>query len=136
RLPIRGKGWALRFFSSFSVLPYVLIPAAILSGTSTGIYKWVPGIWGHTIAQARPSLMAGLFHGFTAGMIWGTLIPLSLMIHRVVFFRRTGPLSPLRPLSALLWGAIAGLITGAVINLIVVGVYEVRSLVTMGWISS
>jgi hypothetical protein len=136
RARIRAKAWGLRFFNTFSVLPYVLIPAAIFSGISAGIYKWIPGIWGHTLCQARPSWTAGLFHGFTAAMEWGLIIPFFLVIHRVVFFRKTGPLSSLRPLSALVWGAGAGLFAGTMIMLTVVGVYEVTSLATMGWISS
>lgn len=134
RVAIRVKGWGLRFLNTYSVLPYVLIPAAVLSGFATSLYKWPLGITGYTLSQGGPNLMAGLFQGFTGGFIWGTTIPFCLMIHRLVFFRKTGLESSFRPLAALLWGGSAGFLTGALVSLMMAGVYEVPSLVVMGWI--
>src|SRR5579883_1478797 len=136
RAGIRARSWGFRFFSTLSVLPYVLIPATIFAGIGGGLCKWLPGVFGFTLSQAGPSMMAGLFQGSIAAMQWGLYTALALTIHRLVFFQKRGPVSSLRPTSALLWGAIGGLISGAGTTLLVAGVYEMRSLVTMGWLSS
>lgn len=136
RAEIRTKSWSLRFFNTISVLPYVLIPATIFSGMGGGFCKWLPGVFAWTLCQARPSMMAGLFQGFTAAMIWGLFTSLALMIHRLVFFQKAGPGSSLRPVSTLIWGTVGGLVSGAISMLMIVGVYETRSLVTMGWLTS
>jgi hypothetical protein len=133
---VRTRGWGIRLASSFSALPYVVIPAVVMSSSSAGLFKWVPGIFGYAICQARPSLMAGLFHGVTAATIWGGFIPFFLMVYRLVFMRKVRYASSLRPYTALLWGAIAGLATGFAVTSVVVGVFDIRSLVTMGWVTS
>jgi len=57
-----------------------------------------------------------------------------LTIYRLVFFRKTWPGSSLRPVLSLIWGAAGGAISGAIATLLIVGVYEIKSLVTMGWL--
>jgi hypothetical protein len=135
RARIRARAWGLRFVNNFSALPYVVIPAALFSATSAGLFKWLPGVFGYAHCQAAPSLLAGLFHGFTAAAVWSAFISFALMIHRVVFYRKTGAVSCLRPFTALAWGAAAGALAGATMTLIISGVFLTTSLATMGWVS-
>ena len=136
RSALRTSAWGVRLRDTIWVLPYVIIPAAILSSAAAGLFKWIPGMFNYALCQARPSPMAGMFHGATAAIIWGGFIPFFLMIHRVVFMQKSRHASGLRPISALVWGAIAGCITGFVVTTLIVGVFDVRSLVTMGWVSN
>jgi energy-coupling factor transporter ATP-binding protein EcfA2 len=136
RAGLRTQAWRMRLGDAVWVLPYVVIPAGVFSAIAAGLFKWVPGMFNYALCQARPSLMAGMFHGATAALVWGGLIPLFLMLHRVVFLQKSRVTSGLRPVSALVWGAVAGCITGFVVTMLIAGVFDTRSLETMGWISN
>ncbi len=134
RADIRSRAWGMRFRDAVSVLPYITLPAALMSGVAAGLFKWLPGVFGWALCQPRPSIMAGLFHGVTAGMIWGGVIALFMLLHRVVFYRKTARLSAVRPVGALVVGVIGGAVSGLTVTLIIVGVFAMTPLAEMGWI--
>ena len=91
-------------------------------------------MFNYALCQARPSPMAGMFHGATAAIIWGGFIPLFLMIHRVVFLKKVAPRRDCASLRVV-WGAVAGILTGFIVTTLIAEVFDIRSLVTMGWVT-
>ncbi len=136
RVAIRIQAWVIRSRDTLTVLPFVLTPALVIAPPITALFKWIPGMFGHALCQARPSPIAGLFHGVTGAILWSGMIALFVMTYRVIFYRHTSHLWILRPIGALIWGAIGGSLAGLVLTLTVAGVFDRSSLVTMGWISS
>lgn len=140
RLPARRRGGirrearGLRLREGWVVLPYVVVPAAILSAAGAGLFKFLPGIPGWALAQATPSFIGGLFMGATAGLIWGVTLPLSITLYWLVYASKVPKGSMFRPFGALLFGGAAGLVTGLLVVLSVVGVFEIPNLVEIGWL--
>jgi hypothetical protein len=136
RWRVRRHAWAARLVEGLHVLPYVLVPAILLGAGAAGLTKWGPGMFGWALCQKTPSLLGGLFHGITAGVIWGGVIPLFLTVYRVAFAKATPWPSATRPGGALVAGAVGGFVAGMMIMLIILGVYERTSLASMGWLAN
>jgi hypothetical protein len=117
------------------VAPYLVIPATLLSAAAAAAFKWLPAHFNWALCQASGSWAMGVFHGATAGVLWAGCISFALALHRFVFERPGTPRSILRPFLALLFGGVGGCISGLAVTFIVVGVYEMNSLVEMGWLN-
>jgi hypothetical protein len=131
---IRRQAWRIRFMDRLAAFPSVVVPAVVFSAAVSGPFKWIPGMFGWALCQAKPSPLAGLFHGITASVIWGGFIPLFLTLHREIFFQKQRNQSMFRPWGAVVAGAISGFITGLIVTLIIVGVFDMDTLAQMGWI--
>jgi hypothetical protein len=136
RRQIRGRARWLRFQEGLPVFPFVFIPAAGLAALAAAAYKWIPGMANWALCQATPSAAMGVFHGVTAGVVWAGIITLGITFYHVVFGRSQKPGSMLRPFGAVVSGAVSGLFSSLLVVMVITGVYEPQSLVTMGWISS
>jgi hypothetical protein len=136
RRQIRRRSWWLRLQEGLPVFAFVFVPAAGLAALAAASYKWIPGIANWALCQATPSAAMGAFHGLTAGVVWAGLITLGITFYHVVFGRTQKRGSMLRPFAAVVSGAISGLISSALVVMVITGVYEYKSLVTMGWIGS
>jgi hypothetical protein len=134
RFRIRLQSWLLRLKRGLPILVVVLIPAVLLSALSAAAFKSLPGALNFALCQAAPSAAMGVFHGLTAAVIWGGGIILGLVLYRVVFGRQRGAKSYLRPISAVVTGAIVGAITSAMVLLLISTVYTPDSLRMMGWL--
>lgn len=141
KLPLRVRSktrlhaWHLRLRRGIPILALVLVPALLLSAASAAAFKWLPGIFNYALCQAKPSAAMGVFHGVTAAVIWGGGITLSLVIYRVVFGREFSAKSYLRPVPAVVTGAMMGAISGAALVLLISTVYMGNSLHDMGWVT-
>lgn len=133
---VKWRSRGIRLREGLATLLYIFIPAAILSATSATMFKWLPGMFDMALCQERAGAGKGAFHGLTAGVVWGGLIPLGIAFYRVVFSNERRPGSYLRPTGALVSGAIFGALTGAIVAFIVVSVFTVDALRQMGWIVS
>lgn len=134
RARVRYESRRTRLKDSLVVLPYVLIPSAVLSAIAAAVFKSIPGVFGWSLCQSTASFMGGLFHGATAGLIWGVTLPLSLVLYWEVFGSRRHPGSMMRPLGSMAFASVCGLITGLVVVMIIAGAFEVANLVEIGWL--
>jgi hypothetical protein len=85
------------------------------------------------LCQASANAGMGVFHGATAGVIWGGGIALALAIYGLVLRVERSTNNAFRPFGALLTGALAGFLLGLLVVLVIAFVYEADSLVTLGW---
>ncbi len=135
KMEVRLLAFKRRMVEFVPVAPYLVIPATLLSAAMTAAFKWMPAHLNWALCQASGSWAMGVFHGVTAGMLWAGCISFALALHRFVFERSRSPRSVLRPYLALLFGGVGGCISGFGVTFIVVGVYEMNSLVKMGWLN-
>lgn len=136
RRRIRGQAWRLRLRAE-PVTPFWLaICAAFFAALSAAAYKWLPSTWNWAFVQPLAGAAPGVFHGIMAGPIWAGCIVFGITLHRVAFERKLAKRSTLRPIGAIVAGALAGLVSSVFIVLMIVGVYEPRSLYDMAWLSS
>jgi DNA-binding winged helix-turn-helix (wHTH) protein len=124
---------------------------------AAAVFKAVPGAFGLALTQASASAGMGAFQGATAGIIWAGTIILGLTWYdlrrgirqapwesprKAKEARRTGPLrslwdtfkSSLCPPLSLAVGALCGFVSSLLIILVVTSVFELRSIVDIGWI--
>lgn len=130
---VRLRGWKIRFAEGFSAVPYIFFPAALLAGGLAALFKVPFAHLNWAVCQASASAGMGLFHGATAGVIWGGGIALALAIYGLVLRVERSNNSAFRPFGALWTGALAGFLLGILLVLVIASVYEPQSLVTMGW---
>lgn len=132
---VRRRAWRLRFLDAQGILPYVYIPAALCASIAAASFKWLPGAFNFALCQASASAGMGVFHGVTAGFIWGGFIPLALVLYRVVFGNMNLPMreSFLHPFAMLIVGGIAGGLSGLLLTYLVTTVFTPTSVTTMGW---
>ena len=139
KLKIIRKKWITRFQEGTSVFIYFFFPAIILGALSAGLFKAIPGHWNWALCQASPSFMMGAFHGATAGVIWPGMIILGITCYYTVFSRRWfkcnySRILPQRPFGAVILASLFGMIGSVIVNMIIIGVYQIQSLELMGWI--
>jgi hypothetical protein len=124
---------------------------------SAAVFKAVPGAFGLALTQASASAGMGAFQGATAGMIWAGTIILGLTWYDFRRGIRQAPWesprkaeeagqaglsmslwdafrSSLRPPFSLVVGALCGFVSSLLIILVVTSVFELRSIVDIGWI--
>lgn len=135
RAKIRFESRLYRFEEGGPWFLIIAIPAAILAAISAAAFKWLPGVFGWSLEQKAASPGMGVFHGISGGVIWGGSIALGLTLYYIVFERQQDKKSFLQPYGAILAGGIFGFISSFLIVMVVVLVFEVDSLVGMGWIS-
>jgi len=133
RASVRLRGWKIRFEEGLSAVPYIFFPAALLAGGLAALFKVPFAHMNWALCQAGASAGMGLFHGATAGVIWGGGIALALAIYGLVLRVERSNNSAFRPFGALLTGALAGFLLGVFLVLVIASVYELESLFTMGW---
>ncbi|MFN3167792.1 MAG: toll/interleukin-1 receptor domain-containing protein [Phycisphaeraceae bacterium] len=134
RSRIRMGAWALRLRDGLAVFPAIFLPAAIFAALVAGPYKMLPAAFNFSMVQEAPSAGTGMVHGIYAGVIWGGLIPIGLMLHRVIFWNTRRPDTLLRPIGSLFAGLLAGIVTSAIVVGSILGVYGIDSLQIMGWV--
>jgi len=135
RARIRTGAWWRRFVDdALPVLPYAFVFPGVFAAVGAGLYKWIPGSFNWALVQSDPSAGMGLFHGLTAGFIWGGIIPTGLGLHQLVFWNVRTRQSVLRPVGALLFGIGAGLLSSMVVVMVILSVYGMTALGQMGWI--
>jgi Novel STAND NTPase 1 len=134
RWKISSQAWRLRFKRSLPVFPLVLIPVIMLASLWAAAFKLFPGIFNFALSQADPSGAMAIFHAITAVVLYGGFITFGLTLYRLVFGTERGTKSFLHPIGAIAAGAISGFISGALLQVLIVGVFTQESLVTMGWI--
>lgn len=130
------EAWGNRFAAGPSLFLFIAIPGAVFAAISAAAFKWLPGIFGWSLEQKAASPGMGIFHGLSGGVIWGGSIALGLALFYIVVERQQDKKSTFRPYGAILTGAVFGLISSLFIVLIVVLVFEIESLIGMGWIGS
>lgn len=131
---IRNRAWATRFKEDYPVIFVLGLIAAVFSGVSAACFKWLPGLLNWSLTQGSASAIASVFHAFTAGVFWGGAPVLMVTFFHVVFHRRSPRKSYFRPLGAILFAAVGGFVASAIIMFIIMGVYEISSLVQMSWL--
>lgn len=133
---IRRRAWRQRLGEELPALPFIVIPAALFAAVSAAAFKWLPGLDGWALTQGTPSMAMGAFQGATAGLIWAGSIVLGLTIYNLAFRHEYDRKSLLRPFPAIVTGAVCGFVSSILIIVVVAGVFEMSSLVEIGWISS
>jgi DNA-binding winged helix-turn-helix (wHTH) protein len=130
---------------SFANPVICVVPAAFLAAISSFFFKLAPGFFGWSLVQASASAGMGAFQGATAGIIWAGSIVLGVS---VVDFIRAKPRRALvvsaelsevnfnRQWWTIVVGGISGLLSGGLIVLIVTSVFELDSLVKIGWMDA
>lgn len=134
RWKIWSQAWRLRFKRSLPVFPLVLLPVILLASVWAAAFKLFPGIFNFALCQADPSGAMAIFHAITAVVLYGGFITFGLTLYRLVFATERGTKSFLHPIGAIAAGAISGFISGALLQVLIVGVFTQDSLITMGWI--
>jgi Novel STAND NTPase 1 len=134
RCRIWTQAWLLRLKRGLPVFPLVLLPVIILSSLSAAVFKLFPGMLNYAVSQADPSGAMAIFHAITAAVLYGGFITFSLTLYRLVFGTERGIKSFLHPIAAIVAGAIGGFVSGALLQVLIVGVFTQKSLVAMGWI--
>jgi len=135
RSDIRVRAWRRRFIDALPILPYTFLFPGAFAAVGAMLYKWLPGAFDWALVQGHSSAGMGAFHGFTAGFIWGGLIPVGLALHRLVFWNARCKHSTLRPFGSLIFGLLGGLVASSLVVLIILSVYEIDSLGKMGWLN-
>lgn len=135
RRRVRVRAWAIRFGLARKRLLYALLPTAAASMLFAGGYKAIPGALGWALVQDSRGAGMGLFHGMTAGAIWGGLIPTAVALHQWVFFREKSRKSLLQPFAAIVSGAMGGFFASCLVVAVILSVYSPTSLRTMGWVA-
>lgn len=113
---------------SFAHPVICVIPAAFLAAFSSFFFKLGPGFLGWSLVQASDSAGMGAFQGATAGLIWAGFIIWGVSAIDFLWEER-----PSRWRVIFVGGA-SGLVSGGLIVLIVASVFELDSLVRIGWI--
>jgi energy-coupling factor transporter ATP-binding protein EcfA2 len=131
---VRRRARITRLRECLVVLPFLLIPSALFSACAAAFIKALPGALGWSLCQATSSFFGGIFHGATAGLIWGITLPLSLILYWEVFGSRRKKWSMLSPLGSILFASVSGFLTGLLVVISIVGVFEVANLVEIGWL--
>lgn len=124
-----------RFKERFPAFPFVFIPVAIFAAISAACIKLVFGKFGWALTQHEPNAGMGLFHGFTAGVIWAGLITFGITLYHVVFGREQEPKSTARPFGALIAGMLGGFLGSMLIVLVIISIYGGEALEIMGWLT-
>lgn len=133
RALVRLRGWKIRFEEGLSAVPYIFFPAALLAAGLAAVFKVPFAQLNWALCQASASAGMGLFHGATAGVIWGGGIALALAIYGLVLRVERSTNNAFRPFGAVLMGALAGFFLGLLVVLVIAVVYEPSSLFTLGW---
>jgi len=133
RSRIRIQSARLRLWRGASLLLLVETPAILFACVSAVAFKWLPGAFNYALSQATASIVMGIFHGLTAAVIWGGSITCALVLYFIVFGRESAPRSYVRPVGAILTGVLSGLMSSAIVLLLIVTVYTNKSLSLMGW---
>jgi hypothetical protein len=136
RRAVRSQARRLRFSDGFAMFPFLVLPAAGIAAVAAAAFKWLPGKFNWAVGQTTGSAMMGIFQGVVAGVLWAGMIVLGLTVYHVVFGRRRGPRSAFRPLGAVFAGAMSGLIGSSLLVLTLIGVFDSRSLASIGWLTS
>ena len=131
--PVRLLSRWLRLKNALPTFLFVLIPAAAFSVAGAASIKWLPSAFNFSCVQATASAIMGLFHAAPSGIILGGGIAIGLMVYRMVFGREYDPVSILRPLPAIAFGAVSGLIAGILCVIMIASVYQPEALQQMGW---
>jgi hypothetical protein len=132
---IRRRAWEQRLREELPALPFIVIPAALFAAVSAAAFKWLPGLFGWALTQGTPSVAMGAFQGATAGLIWAGSIVLGLTVYNVAFKHEYDEKSLLHPFPAIVTGAVCGFVSSMLIIWVVIGVFEMKSLVEIGWVS-
>ncbi len=134
-----------------------VILTALFAATSAAAFKLLPGAFGWALTQASASAGMGAFQGATAGLIWAGSIILGLTVYDFALGSKDAsknlsskPVEPthrrptnkfwgalksyLCPRAALAVGAVSGFVSSLIIILVVISVFEMRSLEQIGWI--
>lgn len=135
RRRVRVRAWAIRFRFARKRLLYALLPTGAASMVFAGLYKAIPGAAGWALVQDSAGAGMGLFHGVTAGAIWGGLIPTAIALHQWVFYREKSDKSLLQPFAAIMFGALGGFVASCLVIAVILSVYSPTSLRTMGWVA-
>jgi hypothetical protein len=97
----------------------------------------VPGAFDWALAQDLPGAGRGLFQGVVAGVVWGGLIPVGLMLYRLVFWTINQRADSLfRPIGSLAAGLLAGLLSSILVTFSILAVYGMDALHKMGWVGN
>jgi class 3 adenylate cyclase len=134
RWRIRWQAWAQRLKDESAVLPFIVVPAALFATILAAVFKSLPGRYGWALTQGTPNAGMGAFQGATAGFIWAGFILLGLTIYNVAFRREYVQKYYVGPFAAIVTGAVCGFVSSMMINLVVIAVFELSSLVGIGWI--
>ncbi len=135
RCYIRISSSLVRFVESGPLLLYVTIPATLLGGFSAAFFKWLPASQNCALCQADPNFTMGIFHGIAGGCVWGGVIAVGIALNQQVLGKSDYRPSALRPFSSLFAGAISGFVSGLIVTLEVIGVYQMDTLHKMGWLN-
>ncbi|HZI20626.1 MAG TPA: HEAT repeat domain-containing protein [Pyrinomonadaceae bacterium] len=135
RWRIRRRGWWQRLREELPALLFIVIPAALFAAVSAAAFKLLPGYYRWALTQGTPSAGMGAFQGATAGVIWAGFIVFGLTVYNVAFGREYVRKSYLRPFAAIVTGAVCGFVSSMLIIWVVIGVFEMQSLVEIGWVS-
>lgn len=131
---IRRRAWAQRLREELPAVPFIVIPAALFAAVSAAAFKWLPGFYGWALTQGTPSAGMGAFQGATAGVIWAGSIVLGVTIYNVGFRHEYARQSYLHPFPVIVTGAVCGFVSSMLIIWVVIAVFEIPSLVGIGWI--
>ena len=137
RARVRAGAWATRFRDGLPVLPGIFAAAALSAAMVAGPFKMVPGALDWSLAQDLPGAGRGLFQGVVAGVVWGGLIPVGLMLYRLVFWTISQRADSLfRPIGSLVAGLLAGLMSSILVMFSILAVYGMDALHKMGWVGN
>ncbi len=133
RRSIQVISWKLRLKRALPVFLFVVIPAATFAVAGAASIKWLTSALNFSCVQANPSAFMGLFHSAIAGIILGGSIVTGLTLYRMVFGQEFARVSRFRPLPALAFGAVFGLLSGFLCVFLITQVYLPQSLEQIGW---
>jgi hypothetical protein len=136
QLAIRHKAKPALMVSWRSVL-FSLLPAVGLSSIAAGFFKAVPGAFNLAVCQVagQYSALMGAFHGVAAAFVWGGGITLAVLLCLVGFCNHPHRLGAREQALIIGSGGLAGLVSGFLIVLIILGVYSEESIEGIGWLS-
>lgn len=132
---IQVRSWGLRAREAWPLLATIFIFASFFSMLAAVPYKMIPASLDWGVNQHAPQPMIGMFQGAVAGVFWGGLIPVGVTFFYSVFGNVKERMSAIRPVGAIIFGAISGLFASILISAAIIGVFNVKTLAVMGWVT-
>ncbi|MFN0078625.1 MAG: AAA family ATPase [Prosthecobacter sp.] len=132
--PARLVSYVVRFKAAVPTFIFVVIPAMIFAVVGAGSVKWLPSWLDYSCVQGAGSLGMGFFHAAPSGIMLGGGVVFGLTLYRMVFGREYDEASLLKPLPAIVFGAVSGLVMGILCVVMIASIYNQQGLYVMGWI--
>ncbi|MGD0745221.1 MAG: hypothetical protein ABSA45_08705 [Verrucomicrobiota bacterium] len=133
RSKVVSQSRVLRLSRGWPTLFLVLIPTVALSSIFAAIFKSFPGVFNYALCQTAAGAAKAVFDAVIACVFWGGIITFFITLHRVVFRSAQGKKSFWQPWTALVAGAIGGMISSALLLAIMVFVCDAQTTEILGW---